>query len=164
MRSLIFCLLVMPALACASGRDTRRQAERQVIEATRQVRQMTSDPRVRELLSQAKGVFIGSGAAGVFLEKRAGLWGAPLFYDIGSLGTGRIALLLMNEQAVLSFREAHELRLSSVVMLWSARNGVVAASGGVISGIQLDQDATRAFYQRGAGPDTGRALRRALSN
>ena len=61
----VLCLLVMPVAARGSGWDTRWQAERQVIEATRQVRQMKSDPQVRKLLSEAKGVFIGSGAGGV---------------------------------------------------------------------------------------------------
>jgi len=171
----VLCLLVMPVAARGSGWDTRWQAERQVIEATRQVRQMKSDPQVRKLLSEAKGVFIGSGAGGVFLEKHGGSWDDPLFYEVGSMGARRIALMLMSEQAVDDFRQGNNLYLSAGEVLWSATTGPFAAAGKAMSGIRFEPDATRAYYSRDAGaaagatdsvhpPDTARALREALSN
>lgn len=97
----------------------RKAAEKHIAEAVEVARKITSDPDVKSLLKEAKGVLIvpryvragliigGQGGEGVLLFKRDGKWSGPMLYRIGgiSLGleagveAGPIALLLMNDKA-----------------------------------------------------------------
>ncbi|MET0855630.1 MAG: lipid-binding SYLF domain-containing protein [Telluria sp.] len=119
-------------------------ARTQINDAVGVVQRMLQEPRMRELLQQAKGVFIvprygraalgvgASGGTGVLLMKRAdGSWSDPAFYNIGGISAGAqvgaeagaIALVLNNEKAVNKFLQKNSFALSAdsgiTVVNWS---------------------------------------------
>lgn len=99
-------------------------AQKQVDEAARVVMQMKREPRIAQLLQQAKGVFIvpdyakaaalvgGRGGGGVVLVKQDGKWSNPAFFNIGAasvgaqagVAVGSMAMLLMSDKAVDMFQ------------------------------------------------------------
>jgi lipid-binding SYLF domain-containing protein len=103
-------------------------AEKQIDEAVLVVYQMSADPEIAQLLSQARGVFIvpdyvqagavvgGEGGEGVALlrsdSQSGGEWSPPAFFNIGGVTVGAelgveagsIAMLLMSEEAAQVFR------------------------------------------------------------
>lgn len=110
----------------------------QVGDATEVARRMLREPRARELLRPARGIFIvpayrraalGVGAsvgAGLLVIRGAdGAWSNPAFYNIGSLSVGAqigaeagaIALVLMNERAVNKFMQKNSFALSAAAGL-----------------------------------------------
>lgn len=112
---------------------TASDTVQQVNEARAVVEKMKSDPEVKKLLQQAKGVFIvptyGRGAwgigvragEGVMLAQSDGKWSNPVFYNLGgfSIGlqggaeAGSIAMLLMNEKAVNQFMTDNNFSLNA---------------------------------------------------
>jgi lipid-binding SYLF domain-containing protein len=101
-------------------------ASRHVNDAVAVVNKMKAEPRMAELLQQAKGVLIiptyaraafgvgARGGTGVLLVKRAdGSWSGPAFFNIGGLSIGLqagveggpIALVLNNDKAINQFME-----------------------------------------------------------
>ncbi|MGZ3241976.1 MAG: lipid-binding SYLF domain-containing protein, partial [Burkholderiaceae bacterium] len=101
-------------------------ATKHVNDAVTVVHRMEAEPRMNNLMQQAKGVFIvpsygraalgvgGRGGAGVLLVKRDdGTWSDPAFYNIGGISVGiqagveggPIALILNNDKAVNSFMQ-----------------------------------------------------------
>src|SRR4051812_2973952 len=122
---------VLSSYAAASRDD----AERQVIEATRQVQQMKSDPKVRELFSRAQAVFIlpdGADGLAVMVAKRGAQWEKPALYDIGdirpNLPAHRIAFILMK---------------AGNIVLWSDRQGARRDAHVALCGLRLDEPQTR---------------------
>jgi lipid-binding SYLF domain-containing protein len=119
-----------------SDTATRRQqrAAKHVGNAVGVVQTMSADAGIPALLARARGVFIvptygraalglgGAGGAGVLMVRHAdGNWGNPAFFDIGGLSIGLqagaeggpLALLLMNQKAVDSFRNRNNFSLSA---------------------------------------------------
>jgi len=147
-------LLAGPALA------SDKQAEgamEDVQEAARVIQKMKKDAGISALLRDAKGVLVvpdyaaaaliagGSGGQGVLVEHRGGQWSDPVFYNIGgaSIGlqagvsVGSIAMLLMSDQAVNSFKGDNNIELNAQAGLtigsWSNRaEGEVGAGTDVI--------------------------------
>ncbi|MET0856742.1 MAG: lipid-binding SYLF domain-containing protein, partial [Telluria sp.] len=128
--------------AVASGPEAA--ALTQINDAVGVVQRMLQEPRMRELLQQAKGIFIvprygraalgvgASGGTGVLLMKRAdGSWSDPAFYNIGGISAGAqvgaeagaIALVLNKEKAVNKFMQKNSFALSAdsgiTVVNWS---------------------------------------------
>lgn len=142
---LMLSLLAVPGIAdnakapSANGTVSTAQAYtasdtvQQVNEAKAVVEKMKSDPEVKKLLQQAKGVFIvptyGRGAwgvgvragEGVMLAQSDGKWSNPVFYNLGGLSiglqggaeAGSIAMLLMNEKAVNKFMADNNFSLNA---------------------------------------------------
>jgi lipid-binding SYLF domain-containing protein len=140
-------LLALPAAAqdtpdAPAGATVSRKPEAtamsQVDDAAAVARRMLGEPRMRELLQPAKGIFIvpaygraalGVGAsvgAGLLVIRRAdGAWSDPAFYNIGSLSAGAqlgaeggaIALVLMNERAVNKFMQKNSFALNAAAGL-----------------------------------------------
>jgi SH3 domain-containing YSC84-like protein 1 len=101
--------------------------------ATAEVHTMNQNPRLREWLAKAKGVYLvpefgrgaliigGRGGAGVVLAKNDGEWSDPAFYDFGgiSLGPqaggsgGKVAFLLMTTKAVNAFKGGNQVSLNA---------------------------------------------------
>lgn len=128
----------------------------QVNNAQKVVKQMESDPQVRKLLQQAKGVFIvpqygrgglgiaARGGEGVMLANQQGKWSSPVFYNLGgvSIGAqagaevGSIAMLLMNQKAVDSFMQENRFSLNAdaglTIVNYTAKAGASAGKGDVI--------------------------------
>ena len=92
-----------PAAVATPAGASRQEAAatRHVNDAVTVAQRMLQETRMKELLQQAKGIFIvptygraalgigASGGAGVLLVKRAdGSWSDPAFYNIGGISAG----------------------------------------------------------------------------
>ncbi len=124
--------------ATAAPRNPEAVAMKHVNDAVTVARRMLEEPRMKELLAQAKGAFIvptygraalgvgASGGAGVLLIKRAdGTWSDPSFYNIGGISAGAqvgveggaIAMVLNNEKAVNKFMQKNAFSLNAAAGL-----------------------------------------------
>jgi lipid-binding SYLF domain-containing protein len=158
-----------------------------VSEAAAEVKQMKADPQVAKLLQKAKGVYIvpefgrgalivgGKGGAGVVMTKQNGTWTeSPAFYDFGSLSIGaqaggsggRIAFLLMTDNAVNAFMSGNKVSLNANsglsivnysanaqaswgkgdIILWSDTAGAYAGATVGVEDLNWDDDNNQAFY------------------
>lgn len=127
-----------PSAGPATAKDPDAAAVKHVNDAVVVARRMLEEPRMKELLAQAKGVFIvptygraalgigASGGAGLLLIKRAdGTWNDPLFYNTGGISAGvqvgveggAIALVLNNEKAVNKFMQKNAFSLNAAAGL-----------------------------------------------
>jgi lipid-binding SYLF domain-containing protein len=141
-------------------------AVRHVTDAAAVVQRMAAEPRMRELLQQAKGIFVvprygraalgvgASGGAGVLLIRRAdGAWSDPVFYNIGGISAGAqvgaeagpIALVLNNEKAVSKFMQKNQFSLNANAGL-TLINWSKAAQGSVGSGDVVLWAGTKGLY------------------
>lgn len=188
-------------------------AGRRLAEAASAARIMSATPAIADLLARTRGVYIvpmygraaigigAAGGSGVLMTRRAdGRWGNPTFFTMGGLGVGLqagaeggpIALLLMNQKAVDSFRKRNNFSLNADagltvinyrrmaagstagdVVAWSGGKGVFGNAATVsINNIHYNQDLTHAHYGKpvsarqaidSAAPDQrAHALRTAL--
>ena len=127
--------------AAAKSKDAtgpEATAIKHVNDAVAVAQKMLEEPRMKELLQQAKGIFIvptygraalgvgASGGAGVLLIKRAdGLWSDPAFYNTGGISAGlqagaeggAIALVLNNEKAVNKFMQKNAFSVNAAAGL-----------------------------------------------
>ncbi len=141
-----------------TGAKPAQRAARRVSDALSVVRRLEAEPRMKQLLQQAKGVLIvpsygraalgvgAHGGAGLLLLKRPdGGWSGPAFYDLGGLTVGLqagveggpIALVLNNEKAVNEFMKKNNLALSAdaglTVLNWSRLAQGTAGTGDVVA-------------------------------
>lgn len=168
--------------------DDLADATDQVNEAAKVVQQMKSDPQVNKLMQQAKAIFIvpdygraglvigGQGGEGVLVARNRGKWSGPVFYHLGgvSIGAqagaaaGSIAMLLMNDKAVNSFRQNNNFSLNvdaglsiinysaraqgsagnGDVIVWSGTEGAYAGATVGVTDIHPDDADNRAFYRK----------------
>jgi lipid-binding SYLF domain-containing protein len=156
---------VAPA-APAAAKTPDAAAVKHVDDAAAVAKRMLEEPRMKEILAQAKGVFIvptygraaigigASGGAGVLSVKRAdGTWNDPLFYNMGGISAGAqvgveggsIAMVLNNEKAVNKFLQKNAFTLSAdaglTVVNWSKM-----AQGAVGNGDVLVWAGTKGLY------------------
>ncbi|MBW8897744.1 MAG: lipid-binding SYLF domain-containing protein [Massilia sp.] len=167
----------------------RRQqtAVQHVSDAVGVVQTMSTEAGMPALLGRARGVFIiprygraalgvgGAGGAGVLMVRRDnGTWGNPAFFDTGGLSIGlqagveggQLALLLLNQKAVDSFRNRNNFSLNADagltvvnfarmaqgstagdVVAWSGTKGLFGNAATVgISDIRYNQSLTEAYY------------------
>jgi lipid-binding SYLF domain-containing protein len=177
------------ARAAASDTATRRQqtAAKHISDAVGVVHTMGNEAGMAALLDRARGVFIvptygraalgvgGAGGAGVLMVRRTdGTWGNPAFFDIGGLSIGLqagaeggpIALLLLNQKAVDSFRNRNNFSLSADagltvvnfarmaqgstagdVVVWSGSKGLFGNAVTVgINDVHYNRRLTEAYY------------------
>ena len=117
----------------ASDSKESVNAKETVQEATHVVQQLKSDPRTKDVLGQAKAVFIvpdygraslgvgGAGGQGVLVANNEGTWSGPAFFNIGAINAGlqagvevgSIALLVMTDKALEGFRKENNFSLSA---------------------------------------------------
>lgn len=146
------------ATANAPASRQEAAATKHVNDAVAVVRRMDSDPRMKTVLQQAKGVFIvptygraalgvgASGGAGVLLVKREdGSWSDPAFYNIGALSVGAqagaeggpIAMVLNNDKAVNEFLKKNNFSLSAdaglTVVNWAKMAQGSVGTGDVVA-------------------------------
>ena len=172
-----------------SDSATRRQqtAVKHVSDAVGVVHTMSNETGMPALLGRARGVFLvptygraalgvgGAGGAGVLMVRRAdGSWGNPVFFDTGGLSIGLqagveggpIALLLLNQKAVDSFRNRNNFSLNADagltvvnfarmaqgstagdVVAWSGSKGLFGNAATVgINDVRYNQRLTEAYY------------------
>jgi lipid-binding SYLF domain-containing protein len=176
------------ASAAGSTSSAQGDAAKHVADATDVVNIMAKDPAMAKLLGQAKGVYIvpsygraalglgASGGAGVLVVKRAGGgWSDPAFFNMGGLSIGlqagaeggKLAMVLVNDKAVASFRNKNNFSLSAdaglTVVDWnkyaqgSAGKGDVVAWAGTkglfgnaatlaVNDIHFNQRANESYY------------------
>ena len=129
-----------PAAVAKPAGASREEAAaaRHVGDAVTVAQRMLQEPRMKQLLQQAKGIFIvptygraalgigASGGAGVLLVKRAdGTWSDPAFYNIGGISAGAqvgaeggaIAMVLNNEKAINKFMQKNAFSLNAAAGL-----------------------------------------------
>lgn len=179
-------------MASGDAKDAR-DAQELVQEAEQVVAQMKRDPQLLGLLEQAQGVLIvpefgkaaavvgASGGQGVLLVRSQNAWSGPAFYDIGSISVGAqaggaagsIAMLLMNDRAIDSFKKnknnfsldaqagltvvdyseaAQATAGESDVVLWSDTQGLFAGASVAVKDIRRDDDENEAYYDRQTTP------------
>jgi lipid-binding SYLF domain-containing protein len=177
------------ASAADTGSATRRQqtAVKHVSDAVGVVHTMSNETGMPALLGRARGVFLvptygraalgvgGAGGAGVLMVRRAdGSWGNPMLSppmskNIGlqaGVEGGPIALLLLNQKAVDSFRNRNNFSLSADagltvvnfarmaqgstagdVVAWSGSKGLFGNAATVgINDVRYNQRLTEAYY------------------
>ena len=141
-----------------SASKPQQSAEGRVTAALAVVPQIEAEPRMKQLLQQAKGIFIvpkfgraalgvgAQGGAGLLLLKRAdGSWSSPAFYDLGGLTIGlqaggeggAIAMVLNNDKAVNEFMKKTNFSLNAeaglTVVNWSKLAMGTAGAGDVVA-------------------------------
>ena len=128
-------------------------AKETVQEAAQVVQQLKSDPRTKDVLGQAKAVFIvpnygraslgvgGAGGQGVLVANNDGTWSAPAFYNIGAVNAGlqagveagSIAFLVMSDKALEGFRKENNFSLNAdaglTIVNFSKRGQISAGRG-----------------------------------
>ncbi len=124
-----------PPANAASATDThhKREAQQLINEATAEVKKMSADPKLKQLMAKAKGIYLvpefgrgalivgGRGGAGVVLAKKNGKWSDPAFYDFGAISIGaqaggsggEVAFLLMTDNAVDAFKSGNKIALNA---------------------------------------------------
>jgi lipid-binding SYLF domain-containing protein len=140
-----------PLLAQLNDDDVSERAEeledaRDLLgEAAAVVEQMNDDTDARLLLNRAQAVFIvpdyarasliagAAGGQGVLISRTPDGWSGPAFYNIGAINfgaaagveAGSIAFMLMTEDALTGFRDAHNVSLNAdaglTIVNWSER-------------------------------------------
>lgn len=131
---------VRPGAVATPAGSTKQEtaAVKHVNDAVKVAQRMLEEPRMKELLQQARGIFIvptygraalgigASGGAGVLLVKRAdGLWSDPAFYNLGGISAGAqvgaeggaISMVLNNEKAVNKFMQKNMFSLNAAAGL-----------------------------------------------
>lgn len=183
-----------PAEVGEEGLDAEQAQEARALveDATSVVDRMQSDPDLANMLRQARGVFIvpaygkaaavvgARGGEGVLLARGDQGWSGPLFYDIGAISVGAqagaaggdIAMLLMSERALESFREENNFSLNADagltivdysaraqasvgkgdVVLWSDMEGAFAGVALSVTDISWDEEENAAYYQQQTTP------------
>lgn len=142
----------------AAAENTAGTALRLVNEAVVAVRALEAEPRMRQRLRTAKGIFlipnyaraaVGVGASagtGILLVRLPdGTWSQPAFYRTGGLSIGAqlgaeggpLAMLLNNDKAVSKFRQNNMFSLSAdaglTVLNWAKLAQSAVGEGDVIA-------------------------------
>ena len=145
------CALVLTTAGCASH-ETRRENARQedvqdsakqVSKATEILQKMESDPNLKNVLRQARGIFIApnyaqgglgigaKGGQGIVMVKNGNTWSDPAFYDFGGLSIGlqagfeggQMAFIMTNQKAVEHFARKNNFDVNAgaglTVLDWS---------------------------------------------
>lgn len=166
--------------------DERRDSQDILKRADDVLTAMERDAELQQALRQAKGVFLmpdfgrgalvvgGRGGQGVVFAKVGEQWHGPAFYNMGAISVGaqggatagRVAMLLMTDEAVDAFKQNHNFALNADagltlvdwsrqaqgswgqgdVILWSDTKGVFAGGALSVSDVFADQEANEEFY------------------
>ncbi len=169
------------------------EAQDLITKATQEVRTMEADPQLKQLMGKAKGVFLvpefgrgalivgGRGGAGLVLAKNNGQWSDPAFYDFGAirLGTqaggsgGKIAFLLMTDNAVDAFKSGNKISLNAEagltivnfshngqaswgkgdIVMWSDNSGLYGGASVSVTDLNWADNNNQAYYGRRMQPD-----------
>lgn len=174
--------------------ETRQEVSQQIDEAARVLSEMQQSPEFSKLLNDAEAVFIipeyataalivgGKGGEGVVLTRDGNSWSNPAFYEIGGLSVGAqagaeagtLAMVLMSEKAVESFKQSNNFSLNANagysivnwsadaqatigkgqdVVLWSDMSGAMLEASIGASDIMWDEEENQAYYQTSTSPE-----------
>lgn len=175
--------------------ENKREATELVRKATATLEKMKKDDGLKKLLSESRGVFIvpdyGRGAVavgarggeGVLVTRVAGQgWSGPGFYDVGGISVGaqlgaeggEIAMILMSDEALKSFRSDSTFSLDAMadltlvdysalaqatlgkdvgsVVFWSDTKGAFAGVSLSATNINWDEEENSAYYGKKVMP------------
>lgn len=161
--------------------------------ATAEVRTMKQNPQLKQLLAKAKGVYLvpefgrgalivgGRGGAGVVLAKNNGKWSDPAFYDFGAISFGpqaggsggKVAFLLMTDNAVDAFKSGNKISLNAGagltivnfshgsqaswgkgdIVMWTDNSGAYAGANVSVTDLNWADNNNEAYYGRKVQPD-----------
>lgn len=139
-----------------SEKGEKKDTIGQMKEAARLISQMESEPRLKSLLEQAKGVLLvpnyaraglgvgGSGGEGLLMVNDKGKWVGPAFYNLGGMSVGAqagveigsVAMLLMSDKALKNFRQDNKFSLDAdaglTIANFTAKEGASSGRGDVV--------------------------------
>ncbi|MGN6376028.1 MAG: lipid-binding SYLF domain-containing protein [Sphingomonas sp.] len=183
------------AMVMDNGTTAGQASDQQnlVDEATAEVQDMKKDPQLAKLLAKAKGVYLvpefgrgalivgGRGGAGVVLAKQTTGWTGPAFYNFGGLSLGaqaggsggRIAFLLMSDDAVNAFKSGNKVTLNADsglsiinysanaqaswgkgdIIMWSDTSGAYAGATISVTDLNSSGDSDQKYYGKQVAPD-----------
>lgn len=175
--------------------NTSHKGETQslVKSATAEVKTMNKNPQLKQLLAKAKGVFLvpefgrgalivgGRGGAGVVLAKNDGKWSDPAFYDYGAISFGpqvggsggKVAFLLMTDNAVDAFKSGNKVSLNAGagltivdfshngqaawgkgdIIMWSDNSGAYAGANVSVTDLNWADNNNQSYYGHKVQPD-----------
>lgn len=116
-----------------AGGGPAEDANATLREAVSVVKEMEQEPRLKQLMQQAKGIFIMPdyargglgvgvrGGEGVMMASTQGKWSNPAFYNLGGVSVGalggvevgRVVMLLMSDKAVRNFMQDDKFALDA---------------------------------------------------
>lgn len=169
-----------------TGGDEMESIAEQLQQSRDVAEKMAADPKVSSLMKKAKGIFFipkygqgalivgAKGGQGVMVANNNGTWSNPAFYNMGGISfgaqagveMGEIAMLLMSDKAVNSFKQDNKFSLNATagltivnytakaqedigrgdVVVWSDTKGAFADLAVGVTDINFDDDENRAFY------------------
>lgn len=139
-----------------SEKGEKKDTIKQMKEAARLISQMESEPKLKPMLQQAKGVLLvpnyaraglgigGSGGEGLLMVNDKGKWVGPAFYNLGGISVGAqagvemgaVAMLLMSDKALKNFRQDNKFSLDAdaglTIANFTAKEGVSGGRGDVV--------------------------------
>ncbi len=169
-----------------TSRDQMQDLAKQLQNSRDVAEKMAADPKVSSLMKEAKGIFFipkygqgalivgAKGGQGVMVANNNGTWSNPAFYNMGGISfglqagveVGEIALLLMSDKAVNSFKQDNKFSLNATagmtmvnytakaqgevgrgdIVVWSDTKGAFADLAVGVTDINFDDDENRSFY------------------
>jgi len=166
--------------------DERHNVQEVIRESEKVLRNMKREEGMDTALEQAKGVFLvpdfgrgafvfgGRGGQGVVLTKQGGDWNGPAFFNFGAVSAGaqggvaagEVAMLLMTDKAVESFKQDHNFALNADagltlldwsnaaqgsygkgdVLFWSSTEGLFAGGAISVSDVFSDDESNQEYY------------------
>jgi len=161
--------------------------------ATDEVQTMNKNPQLKQLLAKAKGVYLvpefgrgalivgGRGGAGMVLAKNNGKWSDPAFYDFGGISFGpqvggsggKVAFLLMTDNAVDAFKSGNKISLNAGagltivnfshssqaswgkgdIIMWTDNSGAYAGANVSVTDLNWADRNNQAYYGHKVQPD-----------
>lgn len=128
----------------------------QMKEAARLIQRMESEPKLKSMMQQAKGILLvpdyaraglgigGSGGEGILMVNDQGKWMGPAFYNLGGISVGAqagvemgsVAMLLMSDKALKNFRQDNKFSLDAdaglTIANYTAKAGASTGRGDIV--------------------------------
>ena len=168
--------------------DERHNTQELIRESEKVLQNMKREEGMDAALEQTKGVFLvpdfgrgafvfgGRGGQGVVFTKEGADWNGPAFFNFGAVSAGaqggvaagEVAMLLMTDRAVDSFKQDHNFALNADagltlldwskaaqgsygkgdVLFWSSTEGLFAGGAISVSDVFSDDEANQEYYTR----------------
>ncbi len=139
-----------------SEKGENQDTIKQMKEAARLIKRMESEPELKSMMQQAKGILLvpdyaraglgigGSGGEGILMVNDQGKWMGPAFYNLGGISIGAqagvemgsVAMLLMSDKALKNFRQDNKFSLDAdaglTIANYTAEEGAGSGRGDVV--------------------------------
>lgn len=139
-----------------SEKGEKQDTIKQMKEAAQLIKRMESEPKLKSMMQQAKGILLipdyaraglaigGSGGEGILMVNDQGKWRGPAFYNLGGISVGAqagvemgsVAMLLMTDKALKNFRQDNKFSLDAdaglTIANYTAKEGASSGRGDVV--------------------------------